>query len=31
MRPGDAVTFQVVSGAVTSLHVARQFWAIPNE
>lgn len=31
MRPGDAVTFQVVSGAVTSLHVARQFWAIPDE
>jgi hypothetical protein len=31
MRPGDAVTFQVVSGAVTSVRVARQFWAIPNE
>lgn len=31
MRPGDAVTFQVVSGAVTSVYVARQFWAIPNE
>jgi hypothetical protein len=31
IRPGDAVTFQAVSGAVTSLHVARQFWAIPNE
>lgn len=31
MRPGDAVTFQVVSGAVTRLHVARQFWAIPKE
>lgn len=31
MRPGDAVTYLVVSGAVTSLHVARQFWAIPRE
>jgi hypothetical protein len=31
MRPGDAVTYQLVSGAVSSLHVARQFWAIPNE
>ena len=31
MRPGDAVTFQVVSGTVTSVCVARQFWAIPNE
>ena len=31
MRPGDAVTYHVVSGVVTSLHVARQFWAIPRE
>src|SRR4030095_16616906 len=31
MRPGDAVTFRVVSGAVASLYVARQFWAIPDE
>ena len=31
MRPGDAVTYLVVAGAVTSLDVARQFWAIPRE
>jgi hypothetical protein len=31
MSSGDAVTYQMVSGAVTSLLVARQFWAIPGE
>jgi len=31
MRPGDGVTYHVASGAVTRLHVARQFWAIPRE
>jgi hypothetical protein len=31
MRPGDGVTYHVVSGAVTSLHVARQFWTVPRE
>ena len=31
MAPGDAVIFQVVSGAVTGVYVARQFWAIPDE
>ena len=31
IRPGDAVTYEVESGAATVLHVARQFWAIPHE
>jgi hypothetical protein len=31
IRPGDAVAYQVASGSATSLHVARQFWAIPAE
>lgn len=29
--PGDAVVYQGDSYAATSLHVARQFWAIPSE
>lgn len=31
IRPGDAVSYQVVAGQATSLDVARQFWAIPSE
>jgi hypothetical protein len=31
IRPGDAVAYEVTSGAVTVVHVARQFWAIPSE
>jgi hypothetical protein len=31
IRPGDAVAYQISSGSATSLHVARQFWAIPAE
>jgi hypothetical protein len=31
IRPGDAVAYEVASGDVTVLHVARQFWAIPSE
>jgi hypothetical protein len=31
IRPGDAVSYEVAAGAVTVLHVARQFWAIPSE
>lgn len=31
IRPGDAITYQVVSGALSRLHVGRQFWAIPDE
>ena len=31
ISPGDAVAYQGVSGPATSLHVARQFWAIPSE
>ena len=31
IRPGDAVVYQVASGSVIRLHVARQFWAIPAE
>jgi hypothetical protein len=29
--PGDAVAYQSGAGLATSLHVARQFWAIPSE
>jgi hypothetical protein len=31
IRPGDAVAYEVAPGDATVLHVARQFWAIPNE
>jgi hypothetical protein len=31
IRPGDAVAYEVASGAAAELHVARQFWAIPSE
>jgi hypothetical protein len=31
IRPGDAVAYDVASGAATVLHVARDFWAIPRE
>jgi hypothetical protein len=31
IRPGDAVAYEVASGAATVLHVARQFWALPSE
>lgn len=31
IRPGDAVAYEMASGAATVLHVARQFWAIPRE
>jgi hypothetical protein len=31
IRPGDAVTYEGASGAATTVHVARQFWAIPSE
>jgi hypothetical protein len=31
IRPGDAVAYEVASGAATVVHVARQFWAIPSE
>jgi hypothetical protein len=31
IRPGDAVAYEVASGAATVLHVAREFWAIPRE
>jgi hypothetical protein len=31
INPGDAVAYQGNSGPATSIHVARQFWAIPSE
>ena len=31
INPGDAVAYQGDSGSVTSVHIARQFWAIPSE
>jgi hypothetical protein len=31
INPGDAVTYQGDSGPATSVHIARQFWAIPSE
>lgn len=31
IRPGDAVAYQVASGTVINVHVARQFFAIPTE
>jgi hypothetical protein len=31
IRSGDAVAYEMASGAATVLHVARQFWAIPSE
>ena len=31
LAPGDAVSYQTASDTVTSLRVARQFWAIPRE
>jgi hypothetical protein len=31
IRPGDAVAYEVASGAAAEMHVARQFWAIPSE
>jgi len=31
INPGDAVAYQRDSGPATSVHVARQFWAIPSE
>jgi hypothetical protein len=31
IRPGDAVAYEMASGAAAELHVARQFWAIPSE
>jgi hypothetical protein len=30
INPGDAVAYQGDSGPATSVHVARQFWAIPE-
>jgi hypothetical protein len=30
IRPGDAVAYELASGAATVVHVARQFWAIPS-
>lgn len=31
LTPGDAVSYETASDTVTSLQVARQFWAIPRE
>ncbi len=31
INPGDAVAYQGDSGPATSVHIARQFWAIPIE
>jgi hypothetical protein len=31
IRSGDAVSYELKSGAAVDLHVARQFWAIPSE
>jgi len=31
IRPGDAVAYEGASGAVTVVHVAREFWAIPSD
>ena len=31
LAPGDAVSYQTASDTVTSLRVARQFWAIPRD
>ena len=31
INPGDAIVYQRGSGSATSVHVARQFWAIPSE
>ena len=30
LTPGDAVSYQAVSDTATSLHAARQFWALPG-
>jgi hypothetical protein len=30
IRPGDAVAYEVASGAAIAVHVAREFWAIPS-
>jgi hypothetical protein len=30
LQPGDAVSYQPVSDTATTLHVARQFWALPG-
>jgi hypothetical protein len=31
IKPGDAVSYELTSGAANALHVTRQFWAIPRE
>ena len=31
LKPGDAVAYTRGSQTATSLHVARQFWAVPSE
>jgi hypothetical protein len=31
IKPGDAVSYDLTSGAANALHVTRQFWAIPRE
>lgn len=31
LNPGDAIAYTTGSETATSLHVARQFWAVPNE
>ena len=31
IKPGDAVSYELTSGAAIALHVTRQFWAIPRE
>jgi hypothetical protein len=31
IKPGDAVSYELTSGAAIELHVTRQFWAIPRE
>ena len=30
LKPGDAVAYTTGSETATSLHVARQFWAVPS-
>ena len=31
LKPGDAVAYRTGSDIATTLHVARQFWAVPSE
>jgi len=31
LKPGDAVAYTTGSETATSLHVTRQFWAVPTE